>query len=75
MTRTTAHDTRHTTHHREQSKFRDFFTKELNETRAGLVAAKKEQKSLEGKRDRNVTRINTIASGMRFSKKLGGASV
>jgi hypothetical protein len=39
------------------------------------VAAKKEQKSLEGKRDRNATRINTIASGVRFSKKLGGASV
>jgi hypothetical protein len=63
------------TPHREQSKFRDFFTKGLNETRAGLVAAKKEQKSLEGKRDRNVTRITAIASGVRFAKKLGGARV
>jgi hypothetical protein len=59
-----------TPHRSEQNDARDFFTKRLNSSRTEQTAAKKEQKSLEGKRDRSLTKSKTLATGVSFLKKL-----
>ena len=57
-------------HNREQDKFRDFFTKELNTTKAERVQVEKENQQLEKKRDRNNTKKETLAFSVRFDKQL-----
>ena len=81
-THTRAHDnnpTRHDTHgtctkNREQSKFRNFFTKELNAVKAEHAKVEKEVAKLEKKSERIDDKKQSLAQGIRFLKKIPAKS-
>jgi hypothetical protein len=55
---------------REQDKFRDFFTKELNSTKAELAKVEKENQRLVGKRLANNKKKTDLVNTVRFKKTI-----
>jgi hypothetical protein len=61
-------------HNREQSKFRDFFTKELNAIKTEHAKVEKQVAKLEKKSERNDDKKESLAQGIRFLKKIPAKS-
>ncbi|ELR12919.1 uncharacterized protein ACA1_095690 [Acanthamoeba castellanii str. Neff] len=58
----------------EQSKFRDFFTKELNAIKTEHAKVEKQVAKLEKKSERNDDKKESLAQGIRFLKKIPAKS-